>query len=113
MNFISSDVATTCLGMAASMGAILLVSGEKGKRFALPHSRVLIHQPLGGTRGQASDIEIEAREILKLKDELYHIIADGSGQPFDKIWKDADRDYWMTAQEALEYGMIDQVISRK
>ena len=113
MNIISSDVATTCLGMAASMGAILLVSGEKGKRSALSHSRVLIHQPLGGTRGQASDIEIEAREILKLKDELYNIIANGSGQPFDKIWKDADRDYWMTAQEALEYGMIDKIITKK
>lgn len=113
MNIISSDVATTCLGMAASMGAILLVSGEKGKRSALSHSRVLIHQPLGGTRGQASDIEIEAREILKLKDELYNIISNGTGQPFDKIWKDADRDYWMTAQEALEYGMIDKIITKK
>lgn len=113
MNTISSDVSTICTGMAASMGAVLLVSGEKGKRSALPHSRVLIHQPLGGTRGQASDIEIEAREILKLKDELYHIISEGSGQPFDKIWKDADRDYWMTAQEALEYGMIDKVITKK
>lgn len=113
INTISSSVSTICTGMAASMGAVLLVSGEKGKRSALPHSRVMIHQPLGGTRGQASDIEIEAREISKLKDELYQIIADGSGQPFDKIWKDADRDYWMTAQEALEYGMIDKVLTKK
>ena len=113
INTISSSVSTICTGMAASMGAVLLVSGEKGKRSALPHSRVMIHQPLGGTRGQASDIEIEAREILKLKDELYQIIADGSGQPFDKVWKDADRDYWMTAQEALNYGMIDKVLTKK
>ena len=113
MDFISSDVATICTGMAASMGAMLLVSGEKGKRSALPHSRVMIHQPLGGTRGQASDIEIEAREIMKLKNELYQIISDRTGQPFDKIWNDADRDHWMIAQEAKDYGIIDQVISRK
>ncbi len=113
MQFVSSDVATICTGMAASMGAVLLVAGEKGKRAALPHSRVMIHQPMGGIQGQASDIEITAREILKLKEELYQIIADHSGQSMDKIIADADRDYWMTAQEALEYGMIDKVYSRK
>ena len=113
MNTISSCVSTICTGMAASMGAVLLVSGEKGKRFGLPHSRVMIHQPLGGTRGQASDIEIEAREILKLKNELYQIISDGSGQPYDKVWADSDRDYWMTAEEAKNYGMIDKVITKK
>jgi ATP-dependent Clp protease protease subunit len=99
--------------MAASMGAVLLVAGEKGMRAALPHSRVMIHQPLGGIQGQASDIEITAREILKLKDELYQIISDHSGQSMDKIRQDADRDYWMTADEALQYGMIDQVYRRK
>ena len=99
--------------MAASMGAVLLVAGEKGMRAALPHSRVMIHQPLGGIQGQASDIEITAREILKLKDELYQIISDHSGQTMDKIRQDADRDYWMTAKEALEYGMIDKVYSKK
>ena len=113
MNTISSCVSTICTGMAASMGAVLLVSGEKGKRFGLPHSRVMIHQPLGGTRGQASDIEIEAREILKLKNELYQIISDGSGQPYNKVWADSDRDYWMTAEEAKNYGMIDKVITKK
>ncbi len=113
MQFVSSDVATICTGMAASMGAVLLVAGEKGKRAALPHSRVMIHQPMGGIQGQASDIEITAREILKLKEELYQIISDHSGQPMEKIIADADRDYWMTAQEALEYGMIDKVYSRK
>lgn len=112
MNYITSDVSTVCTGMAASMGAMLLVSGAKGKRMCLPHSRVMIHQPLGGTRGQASDIEIEAKEILKLKNELYQVISDCSGQPFDKVWKDADRDYWMTAQEAKDYGMIDQIVTR-
>jgi ATP-dependent Clp protease protease subunit len=99
--------------MAASMGAVLLVAGEKGMRAALPHSRVMIHQPLGGIQGQASDIEITAREILKLKDELYQIISDHSGQTMEKIRQDADRDYWMKAQEALEYGMIDKVYSKK
>lgn len=113
MQFIGSKVATICTGMAASMGAVLLVAGEKGMRAALPHSRVMIHQPLGGIQGQASDIEITAREILKLKDELYQIISDHSGQGIDKIRKDADRDYWMTAQEALEYGMIDKVFKKK
>ncbi len=113
MQFVSSDVATICTGMAASMGAVLLVAGEKGKRAALPHSRVMIHQPMGGIQGQASDIEITAREILKLKEELYQIIADHSGQSMEKIIADADRDYWMTAEEALAYGMIDKVYSRK
>lgn len=113
MQFISSRVATICTGMAASMGAVLLVAGEKGMRAALPHSRVMIHQPLGGIQGQASDIEITAREILKLKDELYQIISDHSGQTVEKIRQDADRDYWMTANEALEYGMIDKVYTKK
>ena len=113
MQFIGSRVATICTGMAASMGAVLLVAGEKGMRAALPHSRVMIHQPLGGIQGQASDIEITAREILKLKDELYQIISDHSGQAVEKIRQDADRDYWMKAQEALEYGMIDKVYSKK
>ena len=113
MQFISSRVGTICTGMAASMGAVLLVAGEKGMRATLPHSRVMIHQPLGGIQGQASDIEITAREILKLKDELYQIISDHSGQTMDKIRQDADRDYWMTANEALEYGMIDKVYTKK
>ena len=110
MQYISSDVTTICTGMAASMAAVLLVAGEKGKRFALKHSRVMIHQPMGGAQGQASDIEITAREIQKLKKELYHIIADHSGQPFEKVERDSDRDYWMTAEEALEYGMIDRIL---
>jgi ATP-dependent Clp protease protease subunit len=113
MQFIQSRVATICTGMAASMGAVLLVAGEKGMRAALPHSRVMIHQPLGGIQGQASDIEITAREILKLKDELYQIISDHSGQTVEKIRQDADRDYWMTAEEALQYGMIDKVYRRE
>ena len=113
MQFIGSRVATICTGMAASMGAVLLVAGEKGMRAALPHSRVMIHQPLGGIQGQASDIEITAREILKLKDELYQLISDHSGQTMEKIRQDADRDYWMKAQEALEYGMIDKVYTKK
>jgi ATP-dependent Clp protease protease subunit len=113
MQFVSSKVGTICTGMAASMGAILLVAGEKGMRAALPHSRVMIHQPLGGIQGQASDIEITAREILKLKDELYQIIADHSGQTVERIRQDADRDYWMTSKEALDYGMIDLLYTRK
>ncbi|MBR6018213.1 MAG: ATP-dependent Clp endopeptidase proteolytic subunit ClpP [Paludibacteraceae bacterium] len=113
MQFVHAKVGTICTGMAASMGAILLVAGEKGMRAALPHSRVMIHQPLGGIQGQASDIEITAREILKLKDELYQIIADHSGQAVERIRQDADRDYWMTSHEALDYGMIDRVYTRK
>jgi ATP-dependent Clp protease protease subunit len=112
MQYISSDIATICTGMAASMGAILLCAGEKGKRTALKHSRILIHQPMGGAQGQASDIEITAREIQKLKKELYDIIANHSGQNYKKIWKDADRDYWMTSEEAHAYGMIDEVLIR-
>ena len=113
MQFISSDVATMCTGMAASMAAVLLVAGKEGKRSALTHSRVMIHQPLGGVQGQASDIEIEAREIQKFKKELYTIISDHSHTPFDKVWADSDRNYWMTAEEAKEYGMIDSVMTRK
>ena len=112
MQYISSDVSTICTGMAASMGAVLLVAGATGKRFALQHSRVMIHQPMGGAQGQASDIEITAREIQKLKKELYPIIADHSGRPYEQIEKDSDRDYWMTAAEAKEYGMIDEVLVR-
>ncbi|MBO6075077.1 MAG: ATP-dependent Clp endopeptidase proteolytic subunit ClpP [Paludibacteraceae bacterium] len=112
MQFVSSKVSTMCTGMAASMGAVLLVAGETGMRSALPHSRVMIHQPMGGIQGQASDIEITAREILKLKDELYQIIADHSHQAVEKIRQDADRDYWMTAKEALDYGMIDRVYTK-
>ena len=112
MQYIKPDVATICTGMAASMGAVLLCAGEKGKRTALPHSRILIHQPMGGAQGQASDIEITAREIQKLKKELYEIIAKHSGQTYKKIWKDGDRDFWMTAEEARDYGMIDEVLLR-
>lgn len=110
MQFIQSPVSTICTGLAASMGAIILCSGAKGKRTALPHSRIMIHQPLGGVSGQASDIEIEAREIKRVKEELYTILAEHTGQPYDKIWKDADRDYWMKSQEAKEYGIIDEVL---
>ena len=113
MQFVKTHVSTICTGLAASMGAVLLVAGEKGMRAALPHSRVMIHQPLGGIQGQASDIEITAKEILKLKDELYQIISDHSGNTIEKIRQDADRDHWMTAAEALEYGMIDRVYTRK
>ena len=113
MQFVHSDVATICTGMAASMAAVLLVAGKDGKRSALPHSRVMIHQPMGGAQGQASDIEITAREIQKLKKELYTIIAEHSHTDFDKVWADSDRDYWMTAAEAKEYGMIDEVLVRK
>ncbi len=113
MQYINCDIATICTGMAASMGAVLLTAGEKGKRSALKHSRVMIHQPMGGAQGQASDIEITAREIMKLKKELYTIISDHSGMPFDKVEKNSDRDYWMTAQEAKEYGMIDEILIRE
>jgi Protease subunit of ATP-dependent Clp proteases len=113
MQYIQSDVSTICTGMAASMAAVLLVAGQKDKRFALKHSRVMIHQPMGGISGQASDIEITSREILKLKKELYTIISDHSGQPYDKVYADSDRDYWMTADEAKEYGMIDKVLIRE
>jgi len=113
MQFISSDVATICTGMAASMAAVLLVAGTEGKRSALPHSRVMIHQPLGGVQGQASDIEIEAKEIMKFKKELYTIISEHSHTPYDKVWNDSDRNYWMTADEAKDYGMIDQVLRKK
>lgn len=112
MQFISSDVSTICTGIAASMASVLLVAGQKGKRFALKHSRVMIHQPLGGAQGQASDIEITAREIGKVKQELYSIISEHSGQPFEKIEKDSDRDYWMTSTEAKDYGMIDEILIR-
>ncbi len=111
MQYIAPDVATICTGIAASMGAVLLCAGQEGKRTALKHSRILIHQPMGGAEGQASDIEITAREILKLKKELYEVIAKHSKQDYEKIWKDSDRDYWMTAQEAQEYGMIDEVLT--
>ena len=113
MQFVSSPVATICTGMAASMAAVLLVAGQEGKRSALPHSRVMIHQPLGGVQGQASDIEITAREIQKMKKELYTIISEHSHTPFEKVWADSDRDYWMSAQEAKEYGMIDQVLEKR
>ena len=113
MQYIQPDVATICTGMAASMGAVILCAGEKGKRTALTHSRVLIHQPMGGAQGQASDIEITAREISKLKKELYEIISNHSLQTYKKVWKDSDRDYWMTAKEAKNYGMIDEILVRK
>ena len=113
MQCISSDVATRCTGMAASMAAVLLVAGKEGKRSALKHSRVMIHQPLGGVQGQASDIEIEAKEIMKFKKELYTIISDHSHQSFEKVWNDSDRNYWMNAEEAKAYGMIDDVLVKK
>ena len=112
MQYIAPDVATICTGMAASMGAVILCAGAAGKRTALTHSRVLIHQPMGGTQGQATDIEIQTREILKLKKELYDIIASHSNQPYKKVEKDSDRDYWMTADEAKAYGMIDEILVR-
>jgi ATP-dependent Clp protease protease subunit len=112
MQYISADTATICTGMAASMGAILLTAGTKGKRSALKHSRVMIHQPMGGAEGHASDIEITAREIIKLKKELYEIIALHSGNPYEKVEKDADRDYWMTSGEAKDYGMIDEILQK-
>ncbi|MGM5629571.1 ATP-dependent Clp endopeptidase proteolytic subunit ClpP [Apibacter raozihei] len=113
MQIIKPDVATICTGMAASMGAVLLTAGAAGKRSALKHSRVMIHQPLGGAQGQASDMEITLKEILKLKKELYDILSNHSGQPFDKIEKDSDRDYWMTSAEAKEYGLIDEVLDKR
>lgn len=113
MQIIQPHVATICTGMAASMGAVLMCAGEKGKRTALKHARVMIHQPMGGADGQASDIEITAREIQKLKKELYDIIAKHSGQTYEKVWADSDRDYWMTADEAKAYGMIDEVLVKK
>ena len=112
MQFINPNVATICTGIAASMAAVLLCAGEKGKRSGLTHSRVMIHQPLGGAQGQASDIEITAREIIKLKKELYEIIADHTGQKYDKVYSDSDRDYWMKAPEAKKYGMIDEVLKK-
>jgi len=112
MQYIAPDVATICTGMAASMGAVLLCAGAKGKRTALKHSRVMIHQPLGGAQGQASDIEITAREIQKLKKELYTIVSEHSGKSYEDVWKDGDRDYWMTSSEAKDYGMIDEVLVR-
>jgi ATP-dependent Clp protease protease subunit len=112
MQFIKPDVATICTGIAASMAAVLLCAGEKGKRSGLKHSRVMIHQPMSGAQGQASDIEIAAKEVLKLRDELYQIIGSHTGQKFDKIYEDSDRDYWMKAKEALDYGMIDEILER-
>jgi ATP-dependent Clp protease protease subunit len=113
MQIIEPDVATICTGMAASMGSVLLCAGAPGKRSALKHSRVMIHQPLGGAQGQASDILIAAKEIEKIREELYTIIAEHSGQPIEKIFADGERDYWMNSQEAKEYGMIDEILTRK
>ena len=113
MQFIGSQVTTICTGIAASMASVLLVAGEKGKRYCLPHSRVLIHQPLSGVQGQASDMEIAVREVLRVKDELYRISSEHSGKPYEVISRDSDRDYWMNAQEAQEYGMVDEIMKRK
>ena len=113
IQLIQPDVATICTGMAASMGSVLLCAGEKGKRSALPHSRVMVHQPLGGVQGQASDILIEAKEIEKIRTELFSIIAQHSGQPYEKVAADGERNFWMTAKEALEYGMLDQILTKK
>jgi len=113
MQFIKPQVSTLCMGMAASMGAFLLTAGEKGKRFSLPNSKIMIHQPLGGTQGQATDIEIHAREILKTREQLNRILADRSGQPLEKIQADTERDYYMSAAEAQTYGLIDQVLSKR
>lgn len=112
MQYINPDVATICTGLAASMGAVLLTAGQEGKRSALPHARIMIHQPLGGAQGQASDIEITAREIQKSKKELYNILSKHSGQTYEKIWEDSDRDYWMNATEAKEYGLVDEVLTK-
>ena len=113
MQLVQPDVATVCTGMAASMGSVLLCAGQKGKRSALPHSRVLIHQPLGGAQGQATEILIAAKEIEKTRTELFSIIAEHSGQPYEKVAADGERDYWMTAQEALEYGMVDEILRKR
>lgn len=113
MQFIRPQVSTMCLGFAASMGAFLLAAGEKGKRFSLPNSKIMIHQVLGGARGQATDIEIHARDILRTKDQLNHILADRTGQPYEKVVQDTERDYFMTAQEALDYGLVDQVVEKR
>ncbi len=113
MQYVAPDVATICTGMAASMGAVLLCAGKSGKRSCLPHGRVMIHQPLGGAQGQASDLEITVRQVQLLKKELYEILAKHSGQEYDKIWQDSDRDYWMTSKEAKEYGLIDEVLERR
>lgn len=113
MQYIKAPVVTTCIGQAASMGALLLAGGEKGKRFALPHSRILIHQPLGGAQGQASDIDIQAKEILRVREETNAILAKHTGQPLDKVARDTERDYFMTAQQAIEYGLIDQILEKR
>ncbi len=113
MQLIRPHVATTCTGLAASMGAILLTAGEKGRRSVLPHARVMIHQPLGGAQGQASDIEITAREIIKTRKELYEILANHTGQPYEKIEADGDRDYWMSAAQAVEYGLVDEIVAKR
>ena len=113
MNFIKCDVSTICIGMAASMGAFLLSAGTKGKRFALPHSEIMIHQPLGGAKGQATDIEIQAKQILRIKATLNEILAENTGKPLEIIEKDTDRDNYMTAQEALDYGLIDKILTRR
>jgi ATP-dependent Clp protease protease subunit len=113
MQFVGSKISTICTGIAASMASVLLVAGEKGKRFGLQHSRVMIHQPLGGMQGQATDMEITVRQIIKVKEELYNIIAKHSGQPYEQVEKDSDRDYWMGADEAIAYGMIDEIMTRK
>ncbi|HYE04386.1 MAG TPA: ATP-dependent Clp endopeptidase proteolytic subunit ClpP [Planctomycetota bacterium] len=112
MQYLNCEVVTICVGQAASMGAFLLAAGAKGKRFALPHSRIMIHQPMGGTQGQASDIEIQARELLRMKNELNRILSEKTGQPLDKVSRDAERDYYMSAEEACAYGVIDKVVSK-
>lgn len=112
MQYLTCDVSTVCIGQAASMAAFLLAAGTKGKRFALPHSRIMIHQPMGGTQGQATDIEIQARELLRLKNELNRILADTTGKPYDKVARDCERDYYMSAEEACQYGLIDRVVTK-
>lgn len=113
MQYVKAPIVTTCIGQAASMGAVLLAGGEKGKRYALPHSRILIHQPLGGVQGQASDIDIQAREILRMREEINRILMHHSGQPIEKVEKDTERDYYMTAEQAVEYGIIDQILEKR